>query len=74
MDIRPLFVDWDANDPLRGATTRALEHILQYYMESEDYQKKLKTSEEFAKKFFNYLCIKDKEQIRRLLADVTKKA
>jgi len=67
MDIRPLFADWESDDPMRGATTRALEHILQHYMESEDYQKKIKTSKDFAKRFFNYLCVKDKERLKKML-------
>jgi len=36
-------------------------------MESEDYQKKLKTSKDFAKRFFNYLCVKDKERLKKML-------
>lgn len=44
MDIRPLFFDWNEKNPVRGAKTRALEYIIQYYMESEDYQRKVKRS------------------------------
>lgn len=63
MDIRPLFIDTDDRDPMRGATTRALSYILQYYMESEDYRNKLVAQQEFAKKLFHYMCEKDREEI-----------
>jgi len=62
-DISPLFLDYEMEDPRRGALTRALEHILQCYMESEDYEKKSKATERFAKRFWNYLTEKDKELI-----------
>ncbi len=35
-DIAKAFYDPDLDDPYRGAKTRALEHILQYYSTTED--------------------------------------
>lgn len=67
MDIRPLFIDSDEKDPIRGATTKALEHILQFYMESEDYLKKLKVRKEVARTLFYYMVEKDKEKIMEFM-------
>lgn len=67
MDIRPLFLDFDEKDPTRGATTRAVEHILQHYLESEDYAKKVQSKSALAKKWFEYLSEKDKEMIKFML-------
>lgn len=53
-DISPLFMDFDANDPERGAMTKALEHIIQQYMESEDYQNKLAVIKKIRWKVFLY--------------------
>jgi len=54
-DIMPLFLDLEANDPERGAMTKALEHIIQEYMESEDYYKKLATIKKLRWKIFLYV-------------------
>lgn len=54
-DISPLFLDMETNDPERGAQTKALEHIIQQYMESEDFQKKLSTIKLFRWKTFLYI-------------------
>lgn len=70
-DISPLFLDFELNDPSRGAMTRALEHILQYYLESEEYQKQMRVRKEFAKRFFEYLCDKDKAAIENVIKEVS---
>jgi len=67
-DIRPLFVDWEEIDPMRGALTRALEYIIQYYMQSEDYDEKVKHSRESIKRLFDYLKDKDKELIKESIS------
>ena len=67
MSIRPLFINYDEKDPMRGATTRALEYILQYYMESEDYIDKICKQELKAKKMLEYMSDKEKEEILRIL-------
>lgn len=63
-DIAPLFEDAEANDPQRGAITRALEYILQLYMESEAYLNKkdiaLKMKEE-RWHLFQYFSKKERE-------------
>lgn len=59
-DIMPLFLDMEATDPERGAFAKALEHIIQQYMESEDYQNKLILTKKFRWKLFVYMS--DKEQ------------
>lgn len=70
-DITPLFLDFELDDPSRGASTRALERILQFYLESEEYQKQMKVRKEFAKRFFDYLCEKDKSMIEKIINDVS---
>lgn len=67
MDIRPLFMNFDERDANRGSITRAVEHIIQYYMESEDYIEKTKRKENLAKKLFEYMSDKEKEEVLRLL-------
>lgn len=62
-DITPLFLDFEEKDPKRGAITRALEYILQFYMESGDYEQKIKNVERKALEFWDYLSEKDKELI-----------
>lgn len=59
-DIMPLFLDMEATDPERGAFTKALEHVIQQYMESEDYRNKLILTKKFRWKLFLYLS--DKKQ------------
>ena len=60
-DIAPLFKDSGLNDPNYGAMTRALEHIIQYYMESEDYLKKVKFIKQQQWEIFLHLAQKEKE-------------
>ena len=71
-DIMPLFMDFDIKDPRRGAETRVLEHILQQYMDSEDYRNKLKARKELALKLFNYMKEKDREEVKRLIEAIDK--
>lgn len=59
-NITPFFLDYDANSPRRGVMNRALEYILQYYSESEDYQKKMRKRKDIAKEFYDYVCEQDK--------------
>ena len=54
-DISPLFLDMEIDEPKRGAQTRALEHIIQQYMESEDFRKKLDIIKVFRWKIFLYM-------------------
>jgi len=54
-DISPLFLDLEANDPERGAMTKALEYIIQEYMESENYQKKLAVIKKLRWKVFLFV-------------------
>lgn len=58
-DIMPLFLDLEADDPRRGAMTKAMEHIIQYYMESEEYRKKLATTKLLRWKLFLYMSDKE---------------
>ena len=60
LDITPLFLDFDSEDPSRGAMTRALEDILQSFSESEEYTKKMRARKNLAMKFFSYLCEQDR--------------
>lgn len=60
-DIMPLFLDLEADDPRRGAMTKAMEHIIQYYMESEEYRKKIATIKRFRWKIFLYMSEKEAE-------------
>jgi len=60
-------MDYDEKDPTRGATTRAVEYILQYYMSTEDYVERVKTKKTLAKKWFEYLSEQQKESIRLIL-------
>lgn len=65
-DIEPLFRDIGLNDPKRGALTRALEHTLQQYMESEDYIRKVKLVKEQKWETFLYLTKKEYEYLQKL--------
>jgi len=58
-DIMPLFLDLEADDPRRGAMTKAIEYIIQNYMESEDYRKKLATIKLLRWKLFLYMSDKE---------------
>lgn len=58
-DITPLFLDLEAEDPKRGAMTKALEYVIQQYMESDDYRKKLVTIRKLRWKLFVYLSDKE---------------
>jgi hypothetical protein len=60
-DIEPLFRDTGLNDPKRGALTRALEHVVQQYMESEDYFKKVKLIKEEQWEIFLHLTKREHE-------------
>lgn len=53
------FRDYDVDDPYRGSLTRAFEHILQYYSESEDYRRKAGIDKKTAK----YILEKERELI-----------
>jgi len=66
-DISPLFLDLEANDPERGAMTKALEYIIQKYMESEDYQDKLAVIKKIRWRVF--LFVSDKEHKLKLKKD-----
>jgi len=70
-DITPLFLDFELDDPSRGAMTRALEHVIQYYLESEEYQKQMVVRGEFAKRFLDYLCEKDKSMIEKIVEEAS---
>lgn len=61
MDIRPLFMDFEEENPNYGATTRALLHILQYYSETADYVNKMEAKERMALKMLSYFQEKRKE-------------
>lgn len=63
LDITPLYLDFDAEDPSRGASTRAIEAILQHFSESEEYTRKMRARKNLAMKFFNHLCELDKQLI-----------
>ena len=65
-DIEPLFRDVGLNDPKRGALTRALEHIIQQYMESEDYLKKVRIIKDQKWEIFLYLTKKEHEYLEKL--------
>lgn len=65
-DIEPLFRDVGLNDPKRGALTRALEHVLQQYMESEDYLKKVKIIKDQKWETFLYLTKKEHEYLQKM--------
>lgn len=69
-DIAPLFKDYELNEPRKGAVTRALEHILQYYMESEDYQNKLKVRENLARKILEYMSKKDIKKVAEFIKSI----
>ena len=69
LDIRHKFVDYSADDPYRGATTRALEYIIQYYLNSEDYEKLKELSEESARRALEYLHQKEAEIILKKMKD-----
>lgn len=71
--IAPLFRDFDLREPSRGAMTRALESILQFYSETEEYQRKLKRRKDKVKFLFDYLCKKDKEYVEEIIRDQRKK-
>lgn len=60
-DISPAFLDLEANDPSRGVLGKALEHVLQQYMESPDYLKKMSFIKEMRWKTFIYLSEKENE-------------
>jgi len=71
-----LFQDTQSDDPKRGAATRTLEAILQYYMESEDYQRKLvavknllSQQKELKMPLFIYLTEKEQELKKRHAMD-----
>lgn len=62
-DIKPLFFDWNESNPVRGARTRALEYIIQYYMESEDYRERNKRSKAQLMSILEELAKREKEKI-----------
>jgi len=51
----------EAENPARGVLTKALEHILQYYMESPDYLRKMTFIRDMRWKTFIYLSEKEHE-------------
>ena len=65
-DIEPLFQDVGLNDPKRGALTRALEHVIQQYMESEDYIKKVRIIKDQKWEIFLYLTKKEHEYLEKM--------
>lgn len=65
MEIRPLFYDWNANNPAHGATTRAVEHILQVYFESLDYETKRQVSSRMIKNMLTYMNEKNSELVKK---------
>lgn len=71
-DIAPLFKDYDLSEPKKGAITRALEHILQYYMESEDYRNKLEARGNLARKLFEYMTKEDVKKVAEFIKSIDK--
>lgn len=57
----PLFLDVEASDPKRGAMTKALEYVLQQYMESEDYSKKVDFVNNMRWRLFDFFAKKEHE-------------
>lgn len=70
LDVERAFYDHDLELPQWGAANRAIEHILQYYAESEDYQRKLRMHEDRAKKVLKYLIQHDKDLIQKMIKDI----
>lgn len=70
-NIAPFFLDYEANNPRRGVMNRALGHILQYYSESEDYQRKMRSRKDIAKEFFDYVCDQDKLLVENKLREIS---
>jgi hypothetical protein len=64
-DISPAFLDLEADDPKRGAIGKALEHVLQQYMESEDYLSKLDFVKNMRWKLFVFMSEKENELMEK---------
>jgi len=66
-------MDYETDNPKRGAMTRALEYIIQNYMETEDYRNKVRARKELAKRFYDLLVEKDKEFLSEKIKEMMKK-
>jgi len=64
-EISPTFLDLEAENPSRGVIGKALEHILQQYMESPDYLNKMTFIKNMRWKTFIYLSEKEHELMEK---------
>lgn len=60
-DIAPTFFDMESDNPIRGTIGKAVEHIIQQYMESKDYMNKVNFVKNMRWKLFVYLSEKEQE-------------
>lgn len=64
----PMFIDAELDDPKRGAMTRALEYILQKFLESDDYTKLMFEQKKRFQLLEKYLTKKERELLQHVFS------
>jgi len=63
-----MFIDAELDDPKRGAMTRALEYILQKFLESDDYTKLMFEQKKRFQLLEKYLTKKERELLQHVFS------
>lgn len=61
-----MFIDAELDDPKRGAMTRALEYIIQRFMDSEDYTKLMFEQKKRFQLLKKYMTKKERELLEHI--------